>query len=179
MRVVGVVRRALARVRYRVRQFTRGLRPALASDEVEAARVHLSPAEFVLFLDLEPRDRRHAVDLFAALREAGAGEAELVAALVHDVGKGRLRTWQRIAFVLLEACAPSLGRRLEAERGAPWRQALWRLRHHAWLGAERLQAAGSAARVLELVRAHAGSGDGAAIEDDPALARFIAFDDRL
>ena len=60
---------------------------------------------------------------------AARADAELVAALVHDVGKGRLATCHRIAFVLLNAGAPSLARRLEAERGAGWRQALWRLRH--------------------------------------------------
>lgn len=162
----------LRRARYRVRQFTHGLRPFLAPREVEEARARLSAAEFVLFLAAEARDRRHSLDLFAALRATGAGESELVAALVHDVGKGSLRTWHRIAFVLLNAAVPHLGRRLEAAHGAPWRQALWRLRHHARLGAERLEGAGSEARVIELVRRHTEEPP----TDDPELARFIAFD---
>ena len=128
--------RAQNRARYRVRQFTRGIRPFLAPGEIEAARAHLTPVEFALFLGAEARDRRHSVDLFEALRAggAGAGAVELAAALLHDVGKGWLRTWHRVAFVLLNAFAPWLGRHVEAERGAPWRQALWRLRHHARLG---------------------------------------------
>ena len=169
------LRRVVGRARYRVRQFTHGLRPALSLAEIEAAHARLSPAEFALFLDAEARDRRHSFDLFAALRSAGAGEVDLVAALVHDVGKGRLRAWHRIAFVLLNAAAPGLGRRLQAEHGAPWRQALWRLRHHARLGAARLEAAGSDARVVELVRRHTERPPG----DDPALARFIEADDHL
>lgn len=169
------LQRAVGRARYRVRQFTHGLRPSLAPAEIEAVRARLSPAEYALFLAAEARDRRHSVDLFAALHAAGASEVELVAALVHDAGKGRLRTWHRIAFVLLNAAAPRLGRWLEAEHGAPWRRALWRLRHHARLGAERLEAAGSDARVVELVRRHTD----APPTDDPVLARFAAFDGRL
>ncbi len=165
----------LRRAAYRVRQFTRGLRPFLAPAEIEAARAHLSAAECALFLAAEGRDRRHSVALFEALRGAGAGEAELVAALLHDVGKGPLRTWHRVAFVILDAALLRLGARLEAERGAPWRRALWRLRHHARLGAALLAAAGSEARVIALVARHTEPPPA----DDPVLARFIAFDDRL
>lgn len=149
------------------------MRPFLAPREIEEARGHLTPAEFALFLGAEARDRRHSVDLFEALRGAGAGESELAAALVHDVGKGCLRTWHRVAFVLLRSTP--LARRFEVESGAPWQQALWRLRHHARLGAERLEAAGSDERVVELVRRHTD----APPDDDAALARFIEFDDRL
>lgn len=163
----------LRRARYRAWQFTHGLRPFLAPREIEEARARLSPAEFALFLAMEARDRRHSVDLFQALRAAGAGESELVAALVHDVGKGRLRTWHRVAFVLTHS-TPFAGR-LEGEQGAPWQRALWRLRHHAALGAERLEAAGSEARVVDLVRRHTD----APPAGDSALARFIEFDDRL
>ncbi len=166
---------SLARARYRVSQFTRGLRPFLAPHEIEAARAHLSPAEFALFLDEDARDRRHSFALFEALRDQDASAAELTAALVHDVGKGRLQTWHRVAFVLLSAAAPGPARRVEAETGAGWRQALWRLRQHARLGAARLEAAGSEARVVELVRRHTD----APPSDDPELARFIARDDPL
>ena len=174
-RSVSGLPRGLARARYRVSQFTRGLRPFLDPREIEAARAHLSPSEFALFLNADARDRRHSFALFEALRAQDASPAELAAALVHDVGKGRLRTWHRVAFVLLSAAVPHLARRVEAETGAGWQQALWRLRHHARLGAERLEAAGSAARVVELVRRHTD----APPADDPALARFIALDDQL
>lgn len=167
--------RAIARARYRVFQFTHGLRPFLAPHEVEAARARLSPAEFTLFLHAEARDRRHSFDLFEALRAEGADDASLTAALVHDVGKGPLRTWHRVAFVLLRALAPGLADRVAAERGAEWRQALWRLRHHAALGADLLKVAGSAPRVVELVHRHTDP----PAPDDAALARFIALDDRL
>lgn len=166
---------SLRRARYRVRQFTHGLRPFLSPAEIEAVRPYLSPSERSLFLAAEGRDRRHSFDLFAELQAVGASEAELVAALLHDVGKGRLLTWHRVVFVLLNAVAPRLGRRLEAEHGRGWRRALWRLRHHAALGAALLEVAGSAPRVIELVRGHTAPPP----EDDPQLARLIEFDDRL
>ncbi|MCK9487292.1 MAG: HD domain-containing protein [Dehalococcoidia bacterium] len=174
----------LARVRYRVRQFIRGLRPALMPTEIALARSMLNPAEFSLFLHAEARDRRHSVDLLLLLnREAEAedripDQPILIAALLHDVGKGRMATWHRIAFVLLNAVSPPLARRVEDAQGAEWRRSLWRLRHHAALGADLLEAAGTDPRAVRIVRAHtspAADYD----ERDPQVARFIRADDRV
>ena len=177
--VAHAVASGLARARYRARQFARGLRPALTPAEVTQARARLSPAEWALFLAQEPRDRRHALDLHRALLEVGAGDALLAAALLHDVGKGPLHVWQRVAFVVLEAGAPALARALEAEAGPGWRHGLWRLRHHAHLGAAMLAAAGSAPRVVALVAGHAGEGPSAQLDGDAELSLLIALDDRL
>ena len=84
----------------------------------------------------------------------------LVAALLHDVGKGQLHLLDRVAYVALDAISPQLVDGIAREHGPRWRQGLWRLRHHARLGAERLIAAGSSPRVVELVAAHM-RGDGA------------------
>lgn len=167
--------RAPGRAAYRVRQLLRGLRSRLSPQQIVEVREHLSPREFALFLGADARDRRHSWELFAALRGAGASDAALTAALLHDVGKGRLATWHRVAFVLLDAAAPTLARRIEAPLGAGWRRALWRLRYHARLGAEALAAAGSDARVIALVARHTQPPPA----DDPELARFIALDGRL
>jgi hypothetical protein len=166
----------LHRAPYRVRQFVHGLRPHLSPAEAAEARSRLSETEFSLFLGAEPRDRRHSMDLFHLLRAEGASDDALVAALVHDVGKGRLAAWHRVAFVLLDAATPGLARRVEAERGAGWRRALWRLRNHAALGAELLAQAGSSARTVELVRAHTSP---AAEARDGEIARFVRADDRV
>lgn len=167
----------LTRARYRVRQFLRGLRPHLSPDEVGIARALLTEPEFLLFLHAEPRDQRHSMDLHHLLRDERPEVSRdlLVTALLHDVGKGPLATTHRIAFVLLSATSPSLARRIEAEHGAGWRQALWRLRHHARLGAEILATAGSSPRVVELVAAHTSP----PLTDDPELAAFICADDRV
>ena len=170
----------LSRVLYRSRQFFRGLRPSLQPVEIALARTILSPAEFSLFLHAEARDRRHSMDLLSLLtREAEAegsppGEALLVAALLHDIGKGRMATWHRIAFVVLNAVNPGLASLCESSSGAEWRRSLWRLRHHARLGADILAGAGTDARVAEIVRAHTSPPG-----DDEEIARFIRADDRV
>ncbi len=152
----------------------KGITPRVRPEEAAAVRALLSPAELALFLGMQQRDQRHSLDLFHALTTEGASHEALLAALLHDVGKGNLHDWQRVAFVLLEAARPGFGRRLEAESGAPWRTGLWRLRHHARLGAERLAAAGCAPRVVEIVAVHTG----AAPVDDAEAARFIEWDSR-
>ncbi len=168
------VRHTLSRVRYRVQQYTKGLVARVRPEEAATVREMLSPTELALFLGMQRRDQRHSLDLFHALFAGGASRDSLVAALLHDVGKDELRDWQRVAFVLLEAVRPGLGRRLEAESGPPWRTGLWRLRHHARLGAERLAAAGCAPRVVEIVAAHAGPPP----TEDTELVRFIEWDSR-
>jgi hypothetical protein len=175
---------------YRMRQFTRGLRPHLAPEEIEEVRSRLSSAELDLFLRAEPRDRRHSFDLYRLLQRETNGDADaavagdlLTAALLHDVGKGPLLVWHRITFVVLSALTPRLARRLEGRaelfREASvverWRDALWRLRHHAALGAVLAEAAGASPRVVELIRRHTE----AVPDDDPELAAFIVADDRV
>lgn len=170
---------APSRLRYRVRQFTRGLRPHLAPSEVAEARGRLSPEEFRLFLHARPRDRRHSMDLYHLLRRAGAAgqpasEEMLVAALLHDVGKGEIDTWHRIAFVVLNGVSPAFVSLLAAREGARWRRALWRLKHHAELSAEMLRRVGTAPRVIAIVAAHTQPDS-----DDREIAAFIRADDSV
>src|SRR5690606_19210103 len=95
----------------------------------------------------------------------------LAAALLHDVGKGDLLVTERVVYVLLAAVSPRLID-LVGGPGPRWRNGIWRLRHHARLGAERLTEEGSSPRVIELVAAHT---DGDATGDDE-LARLQAAD---
>jgi putative nucleotidyltransferase with HDIG domain len=160
----------LGRARYRIRQFTRGLRPHLSAGEIAEARGRLSAMEFALFLNAQPRDRRHSMDLYELLRAQGASNEMLVAALVHDVGKGHIATWHRVAFVALGP----LNGVLASPTGARWRRALWRLRTHAETGAEMLRRAGSSARVVAIVEAHTRSRS-----SDPEIEAFIRADDSV
>ena len=77
----------------------------------------------------------------------------LAAALLHDVGKGRVRAAERIAFVLLGAVGFGARQRLANPGGEGFRTAIWRLEHHATLGAERLRDI-SRPRVVWLVERH-------------------------
>lgn len=173
-------RSPLARALYRAGQFFRGFATAVDPDDARTVAALLSPEELQLFLAQRPRDRRHAVltmrhlERIAALEGATPSDQLRTAALLHDVGKGPLRVEDRVLFVLLEAISPDLVDRFADEHGSRWQRALWRLRHHASLGAQQLTAAGSSPRVIELTAAHHLP---ATSEDDRDLAWLLAADE--
>ncbi len=149
----------LARARYRSRQFFDALRAAVG--EVDRARVarYLSPEQQRLFHAMALRDQRHALDVLYVLERQGRDdEALLAAALLHDVGKGAIRLWERVAFVLLKAASPRLLERVASEGGAGWRRALWRSLHHAELGAALAEGSGAPAETVRLIRMHEEQG---------------------
>lgn len=152
----------IARAAYRVRQFVGSLRPRVSAEERAEFASLLSAAEQRLFESMTLRDQRHGLDVYCTLRRQGQQDPVLLtAALLHDVGKGRISLWHRVAYVLLRAAAPVLLDRLAAEEGAGWRQALWRCLHHPERGAEMAAAAGSTPEVVRLIRLQesADSGD--------------------
>lgn len=175
----------LGRVRYRVRQVVRGFDTRLAPDEIRAVRSLLSDRELSLFLEMDRRDQRHSVDLVYQLDrvQTAAGPPSMSlrrAALLHDVGKGRLAVWARSAFVLLNLTSTRLARRLELEGSPGLRGALWRIRYHASLGAIRLVEFGVEERVVELVRYHTAEERRVLprrLVDDTDLARLITADE--
>jgi len=160
-----------------VRQVLLGLRPALRAGEVASVRALLSEPERVLFMTMDARDRRHSMDMLLWLRARMAASGGLpstaleVATLLHDVGKGRLRLAERVAFVLLGALGEARRERWCVE-GEGFRGALWRLRHHARLGAEQV-AGTSTERVRWLVAHHTD----AVPPDDEELRWLMAADD--
>jgi hypothetical protein len=163
----------LASPLYRARQFFRGFHPVLTAGELAIMRAVLNEHERALFIAMEPRDRRHSMDMVHWLHARIAPSRELLAAaLLHDVGKGRVLVYDRVAFVLLGGISAVLRRRAGAARRGRFRQALWRLEHHAALGAERL-AGISDPRVVFLVASHL---DGGAYSSDADLRWLTAAD---
>lgn len=184
MRVVFGAVSILRRIRYRSWQYFHGLRPFLTVDEIGEVRRRLRPVEFDLFLAAQPRDRRHSVDLFCLIQREGiAGAAApdevLLAALLHDVGKGDVTAFDRVAFVVLNAASERLARWCEREHGTRRQRALWRLRHHAALGAEMLARVGVPARATEIVRRHTEAAPKGSARGDIELAAFIVADGRV
>ena len=161
---------ALARARYRARQFFGALRPRVDPSLRDEALALLSEGERALFASMTARDQQHCLDVHQRLHEDGHADHDLlVAALLHDAGKGRIALWHRVAYVLSPPAL--LDRVTEPGDGSGWRHALYRCQHHEQLGAELARQAGSSEHVIALIR-----GDDAA---DPRLVALHAADDAV
>lgn len=158
---------AISRARYRSRQFFSSLRPRIDAGLRDEALRLLREPERALFASMTQRDQQHCLDVYRRLRIEGRDDRDLlVAALLHDAGKGRIAVWHRVAFVALDAIAPKAIDRIAAPGDGPgYRQALYRCRHHGELGARLAEAAGCSAAVVSLI------GGSAQDEWSRALAR--------
>ena len=131
---------------YRCRQALHALRPQLKDSDLVFARELLSEAEAELFFAMERNDQRHALAVALRLRQGTDDRSLLVAALLHDCGKGSVPVWLRV----LNVVSPAALSRLAAE-GRGWRGAAHRLRHHVELSAAKASDAGSSAMTVRLI----------------------------
>jgi hypothetical protein len=119
--------------------------------ERRAVAAWTRPAELALFDAMHVADRRHGLDVVAALRRAGVTDRDVLAAgLLHDCAKGDAGAGPRIAWSLGEAFGPWVVG--VAARVPGWRPALDRLRDHAAASADALADAGLSERAVDLVR---------------------------
>ncbi len=135
----------------KVRQFRAHLRASVAADERTGLTTWLNPDQLALFDGMHVADRRHGLDVVAALRADGATDPELLlAGLLHDAGKGSTGLWARVAYSLGQAFGPWVW------RAAGWlpgfRSGLARLHRHAETSATLAAAVGCTARTVELIR---------------------------
>ena len=151
-------------LRDRVRQFREASR-APGTADYAVAEAHLPPELLDLFRAQHPRDIVHSADTARWLIARGHTEPDLLmAALLHDIGKGQQRRADRVAHVFVgmiraEGVAGATGSRFEMRR------ALARSAAHSERGAELLAAAGASERLVSLTRLHHGPSRG-----DPVLA---------
>lgn len=155
----------------KVRRFTRYFTGRVSAGERRDLATWLTPAQLDLFDAMHPADRRHGLDVLAALRAGGHAQPELLlAGLLHDCGKGRgLRVWHRVAWSLGEHYGTRVERSLERLPG--FRVAFVTMRDHAARSAELAAAAGASAATVELIRNQAEP-------TDEALGRALLLADQ-
>lgn len=108
---------------------------------------------FALFAAQHPRDVVHAAATARWLLERGHRDADLViAALVHDIGKGEQRRLDRVAWVVAEWV--HAGRLAHGSSRLELRRAMARSAAHATTGAAAMRVAGATPRAIELVARH-------------------------
>jgi hypothetical protein len=160
---------------YRVWQFWQVVtaRPLDRKAKAEIESI-LSPQQQRLFGRFSASEQQHSYRVFRALRRAGQGDPDLLAAaLLHDVGKTRLhrRWWDRPVVVLAQAFLP--GKAAEWSRGEPKgfnRPFVVKANHAEW-GALDAETAASSPLTVALIRHHH---DPPAAETDEKLARLLA-----
>lgn len=135
----------------KIRQAKRHVLARVPARERDSLAAWLSPAQMAVFDAMHVADRRHGLDVAAALRAGGTDDPEvLLAGLLHDAGKGDTGLIPRVVFSLGQA------RMGWVERLVGWlpgmRRSLERLRDHAEVSAQLAQAAGCSSRTVELIR---------------------------
>ena len=136
---------------HKVRQFAGHLRAQVSPAERADLEGWLTAAQVRLFDAMHVADRRHGLDVVAALRSAGVDDREVLqAGLLHDAGKESTGVWPRVVWSLGQAWGPWVWRAaavLPRMGGA-----LERLRDHPEASARLASAAGCSPRTVELIR---------------------------
>jgi hypothetical protein len=136
---------------HKARQFAGHLRARVSRTERADLDAWLTPAQVRLFDAMHVADRRHGLDVVAALRAAGVQDRDaLLAGLLHDAGKGSTGVWPRVAWSLGQALGPWVWRAASVVPGMGG--ALERLREHPEASGRLAAAAGCSERTVELIR---------------------------
>jgi len=135
----------------KIRQTKRHLLARVSPRERDEVAAWLSRDQVALFDAMHVADRRHGLDVAAALRAGGERDPEvLLAGLVHDAGKGQTGMLPRILHSLGQARITWPALALGWWPGM--RAAMVRLRDHAETSARLAEAAGCSPRTVELIR---------------------------
>lgn len=147
-----------SRVSYRLWQLGQMMvaRPLSVTCQQDIATI-LSPPEQALFYQFSPSDQNHSYRVMQLVRtRRDDNRALLAAALLHDIGKTRVRLhwWDRVFIVV----GMVMGKRVYTQwgQGQPsgWRKGIVvRINHPTW-GADMAEAIGSEALTVTLVRRH-------------------------
>jgi putative nucleotidyltransferase with HDIG domain len=143
----------LTRLKNVLSRTTYAFLPGLIQPDDEFARQYLSGSEYVLYAEMDLRDRHHACLVTKTLlRTHPEASSQLIrAALLHDVGKSssRYRPLHRIAVHLYTPKNIPPSPRYHGLKGA-WQRHL----HHSQYGADLIRKSGGDEKVAELVAKH-------------------------
>lgn len=139
---------SLARVLYRSRQVFNALRPRIDPNDLAFARSLLTEPERDLFDAMERREQRHAIAVLAKVRVHTEDHDTLIAALLHDCGKGEVPVGLRILKVLSPAVLDHVAHPHESKG---WRHAAHRLQTHESIGEGLARGAGVSEGVIRLI----------------------------
>lgn len=135
----------------KVRQFRDHVLARVRPEERTALAAWTTEEELHVFDAMHVADRRHGLDVVAALRARGVGERDvLVAGLIHDAGKGNTGVLARIAWSLGQAYGSWVWRLAGTVPGLG--ASLRRLREHPELSAGIAERAGCSPRTIGLIR---------------------------
>lgn len=142
-------------VNYRLRQALSLLDPGVPTTERDQAIRRLNADERALFMRLTPADQRHALAVYHAAQKVSPDDETLqIAALLHDVGKGRPGLADRTGLTLTKALAPWLLLRWQRFPASSRRGRIARLVGDTEASARLAELAGSRADVVETLRAY-------------------------
>jgi hypothetical protein len=136
----------------KIRQTLRHVTGRVSPEERASLEAWLTPAQMSLFDGMHPADRRHGLDVVAALRAEGHTEPDLLlAGLFHDASKGpHTRLVHRVTWSLGERYGAWIWR---SARPLPtFGRALDRMASHAVDSALLAQAAGCSDQTASLIR---------------------------
>ena len=142
-------------VSYRLRQALAFFDPRVPANSRDQAMQRLNVDERKLFQRLSSADQRHALAVYAAARDIRPEDEALhIAALLHDVGKGRPGLADRTGLTLTKALAPWLLLRWQLCSPTSRRGRIASLVGDTEASARLAELAGSRADVVETLRCY-------------------------
>ncbi len=147
----------MTRPLYRVRQFWINLTHRLDEEEAAEIAALLDPSLFKLFAQLSPGEQYHAGQVWHTLQQQSEHDQDMwQAALLHDVGKSRVRLniVERSIYVLALRLMPAVAARWGQGKPSGLRRAFVVSKQHADWGANLVAQAGASERVVQLIRRH-------------------------
>ena len=127
---------------YRFRQLSRDFYQSSTKKYRSEFITLMSEGETLLFFQQTQRDQNHAIRTAFHVKQLCLDNQVdpprflIVAALLHDIGKGEVKLINRIVFVICNFLSSTLSRKIASNKTNNWRATYWRLKYHAIIGAD-------------------------------------------